>query len=71
MLVGIILMKSRLNPEKLNFFFMRIILIFMAFSIVMDFFWLIFYTNVNISYFFYLKLSNRIGKMTMIIAKIV
>lgn len=48
MLVGIILIKGRTNFEKFNLFFMRIILILLIFSIVMDLIWLIFYTDVKI-----------------------
>ncbi len=47
MIIGVILLKSRMNFEKMNFLFMRILLILFIFSIVMDLIWLIFYTNVH------------------------
>ena len=55
MLIGVILIKGRTEFEKLNFVFMRFILILMSFSLVMDLIWLIFYTDV-ISFIFFTKL---------------
>lgn len=47
MIIGVILIKSRMEFDKVNFFFMRLIVILMSFSLVIDLIWLIFYTDVK------------------------